>query len=321
MSARRRAGVVVGLVVLAAAAALAIAGLGGDDATPEPPAAAAATQRPDSTTTGAPEPATSGPVDRDAERRPDSAGGPEPAPTPAREAERPTPASATGGQPKSEPAPDAAAPSLTKQELRVPEGAHGLVWVRSRAEVPLRTEPDGGRVAKVVDRRTEFGSPTVFGVVKQVRGWAGVTTPYLPNGQLAWVRLDPKRIKAGWTRLSIEVDLSARQAALRRGDRVVRSFAVTIGAPGVETPSGRFAVTDTFRGDLDPAAYGCCALALSATQPHLPSGWLGGNRIAIHGTSGPLGVAASHGCVRAADEDVSALVARVSLGTPVFIRG
>jgi lipoprotein-anchoring transpeptidase ErfK/SrfK len=100
----------------------------------------------------------------------------------------------------------------------------------------------------------------------------------------------------------------------------VRSFAVTIGAPGVETPTGRFAVTDSFRGELDPAAYGCCALALSATQPHLPSGWLGGNRIAIHGTSGPLGVAASHGCVRAADEDVSALVARVPLGTPVFIR-
>ena len=48
--------------------------------------------------------------------------------------------------------------------------------------------------------------------------------------------------------------------------------------------SGRFAVTDTFRGELNEAAYGCCALALSATQPSLPSGWFGGNRIAIHGT-------------------------------------
>ncbi|MET0927105.1 MAG: L,D-transpeptidase [Solirubrobacterales bacterium] len=52
----------------------------------------------------------------------------------------------------------------------------------------------------------------------------------------------------------------------------------------------------------------------------MPSGWLGGNRIAIHGTSGPLGIAASHGCVRAADDEVAALIDKVPLGTPVFIR-
>ena len=61
-------------------------------------------------------------------------------------------------------------------------------------------------------------------------------------------------------------------------------------------------------------------MALSATQPNLPSGWLGGRRIAIHGTAGPLGIAASLGCVRAADADVSELIGRVPLGTPVFIR-
>jgi lipoprotein-anchoring transpeptidase ErfK/SrfK len=313
MSARRRAGLIAGLVVLAAAGALVIS-RGADDPSPEPPAAMAASPQPGSATTtaGAPGPAASRPADHAAK--------PEPPAAPAGGPERPAGASATDTRPESEPGSGAGGPSLTKYELTVPEGAHGLVWVRSGAEVPLRTEPGGGRVAKVVDRRTEFGSPTVFGVIKQVDGWAGFTTPYLPNGQLAWVRLNPKRINAGWTRLSIVVDLSARQAALRRGDRVLRSFAVTVGAPGVETPTGRFAVTDTFRGDLDPAAYGCCALAVSAIQPHLPSGWLGGNRIAIHGTSGPLGVAASHGCVRAANEDVSALVARVPLGTPVFIR-
>ncbi len=42
--------------------------------------------------------------------------------------------------------------------------------------------------------------------------------------------------------------------------------------------------------------------------------------IAIHGTYGPLGVAASHGCVRAADATVSELMKRVPLGAPVFIR-
>ena len=100
---------------------------------------------------------------------------------------------------------------------------------------------------------------------------------------------------------------------------MLRSFTVTVGAPGTSTPTGRFAVTDTFRGNLNPA-YGCCAVATTARQLNLPSGWLGGDRIAIHGTSGPLGVAASNGCVRAADEDVSALVDRVQLGSPVIIR-
>ena len=78
---------------------------------------------------------------------------------------------------------------------------------------------------------------------------------------------------------------------LRLGGRVLRSFAVTVGSPASPTPTGRFAITDTFRGRLNPA-YGCCALATTATQPSLPSGWLGGSRIAIHGTTGPLGEAA-----------------------------
>jgi lipoprotein-anchoring transpeptidase ErfK/SrfK len=230
---------------------------------------------------------------------------------------------------KTTPAPAAPAPADEVEQptvsappafrLDVPHNAYPLIWVRRGATVEVRTGPGGGTVAKRVGRRTDFGSPTVFGVVKQINGWAGVTTPYLPNGQLGWVKLDPRRLKAGWTKLSVVIDLSARRAALRVDGKVTRSFAVTIGAPGVETPTGRFAVTDTFRGDLDPAAYGCCAVALSAIQPHIPSGWLGGNRIAIHGTSGPLGVAASHGCVRAADADVSMLVDRLPLGSPVFI--
>jgi outer membrane murein-binding lipoprotein Lpp len=219
---------------------------------------------------------------------------------------------------------DAAAsaePPQPKPSLRldVPKDSYAVIWVRRGHRVEIRTEPGGGELVTRAGKRTEFGSPTVFGVVKQSGRWAGVSTPLLANGQLGWVRLDPKRLKAGWTRTSIVVDLSDRNAELLEGDKVKRDFAVTVGAPGTDTPLGRFAITDTFRGNLNPA-YGCCALALSATQPSLPSGWLGGRRIAIHGTTGPLGIAASHGCVRAADADVSALVDRVPLGTPVFIR-
>jgi lipoprotein-anchoring transpeptidase ErfK/SrfK len=205
-------------------------------------------------------------------------------------------------------------------DVEAPPGAYPVLWVRKGEEVEVRTEPGGGELVERAGKRTEYGSPTVFGVLRREGRWAAISTPRLANERPGWVRLDPRRMRDGWVRTSIIVDVSTRRAVLRKGDRAVRAFTVTVGAPGQETPTGRYAVTDTFRGNLNPA-YGCCAVALSANQAHLPSGWLGGSRIAIHGTSGPLGVAASNGCVRAADEDVSALVDKAHLGTPVFIRG
>lgn len=236
-----------------------------------------------------------------------------------------TPSTADPGEPATDPSAVEAAPSAappapaTTLSIARPSHSYAAIWVRPGKEVAMRTEPGGGDLVARVGRKTEFGSPSVFGVVEQRGNWAGVSTERRANGELGWIKLDPSRVDGGWTRVSIVVDLSAYRAELRRGMRTVMSFPIAIGAPESPTPTGQYAVTDQFV-DLHSAAYGCCALALSATQPSLPSGWLGGNRIAIHGTSGPLEVAASHGCVRAADTDVKALVGRVPLGTPVFIQ-
>jgi hypothetical protein len=224
-------------------------------------------------------------------------------------ATQPPPSARAGGGPRYEPA----------LSLETPADAYPLIWVRVHRQVELRSEPGGGELLDRVERKTEWGSTSVFGVVRRIGDWAGVTTPLVPNGQLGWIKLDSDRLREGWTKMAIVVDLSDRRAALLRGGDPHFSFPVTVGMPGADTPTGRFAVTDAFRDDINPA-YGCCALALSATQPHLPSGWLGGRRIAIHGTYGPLGVAASHGCVRAADDAVARLVDHVPLGAPVFIR-
>ncbi len=122
-----------------------------------------------------------------------------------------------------------------------------------------------------------------------------------------------------WTRWSLHAELAARRLQLRYGRRVVRSFAVTVGGPGTETPPGRYGVTDGV-GFHDSPYYGCCALALSGHQTQdLPAGWIGGNRLAIHGTPGAVGNAESLGCIRATDETMRFLFARVPLGTPVFI--
>jgi hypothetical protein len=220
------------------------------------------------------------------------------------------------------PAPAAPTPAeraaQQKPQLQLTDRGQPIVWLRKGARIPVRSAP-GGEVVKIVDWRTRFESRTVLSVVRRVGRWVGVPTPLLPTGELGWVKLDPSKLRAGWTPYAIDIDLSSRTAQLRRGHRVLRSFPVTVGAPGTSTPTGRFAVTDTFRGNLNPA-YGCCVVATTARQPHLPSGWFGGDRIAIHGTTGPLGIAASHGCVRAANKDVNALVNQVRLGSPVVIR-
>jgi lipoprotein-anchoring transpeptidase ErfK/SrfK len=123
------------------------------------------------------------------------------------------------------------------------------------------------------------------------------------------------------THLAVVVRRAARTLELRAGRRVLLRTTVGVGAPGSPTPSGRFAVTDEVAGGQFSPSYGCCVLALSAHQPHPPAGWHNGTRMAIHGTNAPstIGMAASAGCVHAADATMRTLMRRVPLGTPVLI--
>ena len=95
------------------------------------------------------------------------------------------------------------------------------------------------------------------------------------------------------------------------------SLEVAVGAAGSPTPIGRFAVTDQLTG-FNTAAYGCCILALSGHQTNLPSGWTGGDRLAIHGGDG-IGSAVSSGCLHAGESDLRWLLRRVPLGTQVVV--
>jgi hypothetical protein len=230
--------------------------------------------------------------------------------------------------------PEVAAPPIDKSRasLSRPEAApagksarsadSGPTFVIARLRAGSRVtvwRAPGGRVAGVAGPETEFGSPVVFSVVKERGGWLGVATPDLPNGRLGWIRRDPRRVDLQWTRYSLSVDLSARALSFRYGDGTVGRFVVTVGGPGSETPAGRFGITDALRFRSSPF-YGCCALALSGRQTRLPPGWLGGDRIAIHGTPGPVGGAESHGCIRATDATMRTLFRHVPLGAPVFVR-
>jgi lipoprotein-anchoring transpeptidase ErfK/SrfK len=117
------------------------------------------------------------------------------------------------------------------------------------------------------------------------------------------------------------VNVARRRLELLDGDRTLIDATVGVGGPDSPTPRGRFAVTDKLSGPEFNAAYGCCIIALSATQDHPPPGWAGGDRIAIHGTDSPqtIGAAASTGCVHGTTELMETLMRLVPLGTPVRI--
>ncbi len=194
-----------------------------------------------------------------------------------------------------------------------------VVILRRSARARLYDHPGGeGAVKAVATDRSEFGSPRVLAVVGRRGAWLEVTSELASDNRPLWVRANPGTMRFKTTPFSIHASLGEHVAELRQEGEVLLRFPVTVGRPDSPTPKGRFAVTDVVVAGLDPA-YGCCALALTAHQPDLPLGWPGGDRIAIHGTTAPIGEAASGGCLRAEDEVMDSLVRVVPLGTPVFI--
>jgi hypothetical protein len=213
-------------------------------------------------------------------------------------------------------APPPAAPTPT------PAPPHVIAHVRSGSVVALRTRPFGPVVARV-GAVTRFGSQRALGVVATQHGrWLAVTEAGVGSNRVVWVDARAGGLRYSRTALKLEVDLSERTMTLTRGDAVVRSVNVGVGAFDSPTPTGRFAVTDKLAGSDYSASYGCCILALSAVQPNLPAGWTGGDRIAIHGTisSNDFGRAVSAGCVHAPDSELRYLMRVVPIGTPVVIR-
>lgn len=219
------------------------------------------------------------------------------------------------------PAPAAAAPTGRKTPL-VPLPRHGTptLEVKPGQQVALSAKPGGDPVVTLGDS-TEFGSPTVLTVLARRGNWVGVPTEKLDNGDLGWLKLKAGDDAYGVDSVDEEivVDVSSMTAEFRRDGEVKRSWTVSVGAPESPTPTGHFSVTDTLDNTF-AASYGCCVLAITATQPNVPAGWTGGNRMAIHGTTSPLGLANSNGCVRNGESDMRFLMAQAPLGTPVTIR-
>jgi hypothetical protein len=203
-----------------------------------------------------------------------------------------------------------------------PKPAHVIAEVEPGHALALHSRPFGPVLARV-GSKTPFGSERALSVVAVRHGrWLAVTEAGVGNNRVVWVDAKSGGLRYARTRFELDIDLSGRTLVVRRNGVAVRRLSVGVGRAGSPTPTGTFAVTDKLNGGSYSASYGCCILALSATQPNLPAGWTGGNRIAIHGTlsAGDFGRAVSAGCVHASDSDLRYLMRNVPLGTPVVIR-
>jgi lipoprotein-anchoring transpeptidase ErfK/SrfK len=226
-----------------------------------------------------------------------------------------------GGTESQAPEPSVQAPqevSPTPQQ-RPATGRRWPLGARLVRRVQLRERP-GGRIVRALHPRTGYGSDRVLAVVARRPGWLGVLSHYMPNSRAGWIPADAAQLR--YEPYTLHVDLSALRLVVRRGGKVVRRVKVAIGRPGHETPTGRFAITDTLRVSGAGGPYGCCALALTGRQPNVPQGWTGGDRIAIHGTNSEdsLGTPASSGCLRASDRDMRWMMQRIPVGAQVRIR-
>jgi L,D-transpeptidase-like protein len=212
----------------------------------------------------------------------------------------------------------AAAVAAASQAAGPPHGATAALAARPlHGSVVLRAHP-GERPLVRVGPRGPLGGPLVFGVVAVSGRWVEVTAEALPNGHHGWAEFG-RDVAVHPIRWTLRASLLRRELYVRRDGRLVRTIPVGIGAPGSPTPTGRFAVAEKVTGPFGPA-YGCCILALTARQPHLPAGWNPSITyyVAIHAGSGQ-GTAVSAGCLHATEAEVRYLMRTVPLGTPVQI--
>jgi lipoprotein-anchoring transpeptidase ErfK/SrfK len=230
--------------------------------------------------------------------------------------------SATSPAPPSAPAPapaTSAAPVAVQASL--PSDATTVLRARGKRFHVYERPGPGAVLARTLAATNDWAQPlwlpaTESFVDASGTAWYRVRLPVRPNGTTGWVRGSDVRGRDIGER--IEVDLSEHRLWRVAHGRVVSAYAVGVGAATTPTAPGRFFVWA--RVPSDPSGpYGVLALGLSGFSDVITD-WVGGGRLAIHGTSQPSdrGEDVSHGCVRVFNPQMVSL-ADVSLGTPVWI--
>jgi hypothetical protein len=197
----------------------------------------------------------------------------------------------------------------------VPSVAWQLAHVRA-AGVQVYPSPDAATPVLALDDHTEWGTPRVLPVLAQSGDWLQILLPVRPNNAVGWIRADSVDLTV--LNDEIHVSLVNRVLELHHATDTEMIETVAVGAPASPTPPGIYYVTDIMPTS---GAYGPWALALNGHSDTYMTFDGGDARLGIHGTNEPatIGQAASHGCVRVANDVVTVLAHRVQVGTPVII--
>jgi lipoprotein-anchoring transpeptidase ErfK/SrfK len=216
--------------------------------------------------------------------------------------------------------PSATAPGETPPAPPRP-GATVAPWYRTAATavvaaVEIHEVPDGPALSTLPHPQPS-GAPLTFLVVESRDGWHQVQLPQRPNGSTGWIRAEAVTLAA--LEYSVTVSVADNTLSLHRGGAVEQTFSVATGTGDTPTPLGSFYLTEL----LAPtnAGYGPFAFGISAFSDVLNSFGAGPGQIGLHGTddASSIGRAASHGCIRMSNEDISVLANLLPLGTPITI--
>jgi len=184
------------------------------------------------------------------------------------------------------------------------------------ATVTIHDAPDGVAMATLAHPQRS-GAPLTF-LVSEIQGeWLNVHLSQRPNGSTGWVRADEVTLQR--LDYSLRVSTAENTVTLFRNADIVATYAAATGTGGTPTPVGTFYLTEL----LAPMnqGYGPFAFGVSAFSDAVTSFGGGVGQIGLHGTddSASIGTAASHGCIRLSNEDITTLAGILPLGTPITI--
>jgi lipoprotein-anchoring transpeptidase ErfK/SrfK len=215
-----------------------------------------------------------------------------------------------------EPVRDVAAPRPPRP---AEQAAHLLVRVPRDLAARARPNAAAAVVGTVPSGSKYYDVPTTAWIeeVSPDGRWGRIEIPYVWPRRHGWIVL--RGLARHTTNVQVRVDLSEHRITVEKAGRVLFGMSAATGAAGSPTPPGEYFVTD--RIPFAGGSLGTFAFGISGIQPNLPTGWSGGNQLAIHGTNAPssIGRSASAGCLRVSERSLDRLMPLLQLGTPVLV--
>ena len=194
--------------------------------------------------------------------------------------------------------------------------AIGTSATATGAQVAVYGAPDGAVVETLANPQPS-GAPLTFLVASGQGGWLQVDLAQRPNGSTGWVTADAVTLHS--LVYSLRASTEQNTLTLLKNGTPVKTYSAATGTGGTPTPHGSFYITEL----LQPTngGYGPYAFGLSAFSDVLSSFGGGPGQIGLHGTddAASIGHAASHGCIRLANPDITELAGLLPLGTPISI--